>query len=234
MMTLTLQLNGKTLREYHFEGDKAVTIGRGTDNDVVINNLGVSGHHARIENVNGGGYLFADLKSKNGSFVNERAVTTWSLTSGDRIIIGKHTLLFSLEGQVPAAPPPVEMEQTMVIDTEQYRARLAGKGVDRATATAPEPQGVLCMLVGGEGDVPLTKKLIRIGKSENADVRVSGWLVGATAATISRRASGFHLGYTGGFAKPRVNGNKVKGSVRLKEFDIIEIGSVKMQLTIRK
>lgn len=58
---------------------------------------------------------------------------------------------------------------------------------------------------------------------------MSGLTVGATAATISKRPNGYHLSYVSGLAKPRINGKTVKESVALHEFDIIEIGSARMQ-----
>jgi len=77
--------------------------------------------------------------------------------------------------------------------------------------------------------VELTKKLTRIGKAENAEVRLSGLFMGATAATISKRPSGYTISYTGGMTKLKVNGQVVKESIPLKDFDTVEIGSYKFQ-----
>ena len=62
---------------------------------------------------------------------------------------------------------------------------------------------------------------------------VSGLMVGGTAATISKRPNGYSLSYVEGMAKPKVNGKAVKESVMLKEFDEIEIGSVKLQFFVK-
>jgi hypothetical protein len=91
------------------------------------------------------------------------------------------------------------------------------------------PIGVLSFLAGGEGEVTLTKKLIKIGKDSSCDIVVGGLMMGATAATISRRPKGYYLSYVGGMTKPKVNGQVVKDSVILKEFDNIDIGSARMQ-----
>ena len=53
--------------------------------------------------------------------------------------------------------------------------------------------------------------------------------MGKTAATISQRPNGYSLSYVEGMTKPKVNGQVVKESVMLNEFDNIEIGSLKMQ-----
>jgi hypothetical protein len=53
--------------------------------------------------------------------------------------------------------------------------------------------------------------------------------MGATAATISRRPSGYTMSFTGGVTKLKVNGVVVKDSVLLKDFDTVELGSYKFQ-----
>ena len=89
-------------------------------------------------------------------------------------------------------------------------------------------------LSGDEGDIKLTKKLTKIGKSSASDIVVRGFMMGKTAATISKKPQGYSLSYVEGITKPKVNGAVVKESVNLKEFDIIEIGSVKMQFVMEK
>jgi len=129
------------------------------------------------------------------------------------------------------------MDQTMVMDTDKYREMLAkakGKAVEETQVMKGGPAaptiGVLSFLAGGEGEVVLAKKLIKIGKDSSSDIVVGGLTVAKTAATISRRPKGYYLSYVGGMAKPKVNGEVVKESVLLNEFDTIEIGSAKMQL----
>jgi len=58
-------------------------------------------------------------------------------------------------------------------------------------------------------------------------------MVGGTAATISKRPQVYSLSYVEGISKPKVNGKSVKESVILKEFDYIEIGSVKLQFILK-
>jgi hypothetical protein len=64
---------------------------------------------------------------------------------------------------------------------------------------------------------------------------VKGFTIGKTAATINNTADGYVLSWVGGFSKPRINNQKVsKEPALLKESDIIEIGSAKLQLVIKK
>jgi hypothetical protein len=65
-----------------------VTIGRGSDCDVVLSKRQVSRYHARIER-DDGGYLLRDLGSKNGTYVNGQEVRDrpYRLKDGDEIQI---------------------------------------------------------------------------------------------------------------------------------------------------
>ena len=234
MPILTLKFKDNVLGEYRLEKGKSLTIGRKEGNDVAIENLAVSGHHAKIDAV-GDGYLLTDLKSKNGSFVNKQLISSHWLQHGDVIIIGKHTLLFSYaDGEArPAQDLSGSMDQTMVMDTDKYREMLSKSGPGPAGAKKKEATGVLSYLSGGEGEIELTKKLTKIGKNQSCDIVVGGLMMGHTAATISKRPNGYSLAYVEGMTKPKVNGETVKDSVMLKEFDNIEIGSLKMQFFIK-
>jgi len=235
MPTITLKFKENVISEFPLAKGQAMTIGRRDDNDITIENLAVSGHHAKIDSV-GDGYLLTDLQSKNGSFVNNQNVTSHWLKHGDVITVGKHTLVFGHEEEAGKAEAASNaMDQTMVMDTEQYRSMRSKGGDHEATRVLDEaPPAVLSYLSGGEGEVELSKKLIKIGKDSNSDVVVGGLMVGQTAATISKRPNGYFLSYVGGMAKPKVNEAAVKESVKLKEFDTIELGSVKLQFILKK
>jgi hypothetical protein len=231
ILTLKFQKDEKKLGEFRLERGRSLTVGRLEGNDIVIENLAVSGHHAKIDSV-GDKYLITDLNSKNGTFVNEKPISGphW-LQHGDVIIIGKHYLVFTFDaGEMPDEDAPGAMQQTMVMDTEKYREMMAkAQKAAQSGESEKEATGILSFLSGGQGELELTKKLVKIGKNPSSDIVVGGLTMGQTAATISKRPNGYHLSYVGGMAKPKVNGKTVKESVQLNPFDIIEIGSVKMQ-----
>ncbi len=236
MPKLTLKFKDNVVGEYELETGKSLTIGRIDSNDIVIENLAVSGHHAKVDSV-GEGFLLTDLQSKNGSFVNDQQVTSHWLQHNDRIMIGKHVLVFQyLKGEdrpKTAAAPSGGMDQTMVMDTGQYRKMMEKSGKTAGAGLKGEPIGVLSYLAGGEGEVEITKKLFKIGKSGSSDLVVGGLMTGQTAATISKRPNGYSLSFVEGMAKPKVNGTTVKESVMLKEFDVIEIGHIKLQFVLK-
>jgi len=126
MPILTLKFKGKKVREYQLHEDRAITIGRKDNNDVVIDNLGVSGVHARIDSL-GKLYTLTDIGSTNGTFVNEELVTERLLQDKDVIFIGKHELVFettemSKSDSVENIPGTAEAAgKTFHLDTAQYR-----------------------------------------------------------------------------------------------------------------
>ncbi len=71
-----------------------ITIGRTTDNDIVLDNRGVSRRHAMIEVGPNGQALIIDNESLNGTFVNQRKVSEEVLKNHDVISIGKYNLEF--------------------------------------------------------------------------------------------------------------------------------------------
>jgi len=233
MPTLTLSFKENIIAEYRIEKGQSLTIGRKASNDIPIENLAVSGHHAKIDAV-GDGFLLTDLKSKNGSFVNKQLISSHWLKHEDTITIGKHTLTFVYRDDEERPDDTAgEMDQTMVMDTDKYRDMLA-QTTPEVAAAQKEPVFILSYLSGGEGDIRLTKKLTKIGKSSTSDIVVGGFMMGKTAATISKKPQGYSLSYVDGMSKPKVNGAVVKESVNLKEFDIIEIGSLKLQIVMEK
>ena len=245
MPILTLKFKNQAIKEYRLEYGGNVTVGRRSTNDIVIENLAVSGLHAKIDSMDGG-FLLTDLQSKNGTFVNEKLVTSHWLKEGETIMIGKHTVVFSYaDNELRPQEADDAMDATMVMDTNTYRDMVA-KSSPGSPAPKPAPQappapppppptshggeiGVLTYLAGGAGDIELTNKLTKLGKNKANDIVISGFMVGQTAAAISNRPNGYHIGYVGGMAKPKVNGETVKESALLKEFDVIEIGPAKFQ-----
>jgi hypothetical protein len=80
-----------TQREVEVNGS-ALTIGRGSDNSLVIHDARVSRHHARLQ-TRRGTLVFTDLQSTNGSRVNGTRVAEVVLGEGDRIELGDTVLI---------------------------------------------------------------------------------------------------------------------------------------------
>ena len=67
MARLVLVFNKKVIKDCPFDKEN-MTIGRDEGNDIVIDNLAVSGFHARIDKT-GDNYILTDLQSTNGTWV---------------------------------------------------------------------------------------------------------------------------------------------------------------------
>lgn len=92
MASLTLSLNGKVLRDVPLSKER-LTIGRAPGNDVVLDNLGVSGEHAVIVTRDNDSFL-EDLNSTNGTQVNGQPVRMHFLQDGDVIGIARYRIRY--------------------------------------------------------------------------------------------------------------------------------------------
>ncbi len=95
VLTLKSKKGSKKIREYKFDREQSVKIGRSDDNDVIIDDISISGSHARIEWIDND-FLLTDTKSTNGTFVNnEEIVISSRLKHGDIITFDKYILVFT-------------------------------------------------------------------------------------------------------------------------------------------
>lgn len=78
-----------------------LTIGRGLENHVVVDDLLVSRHHARLVPT-GGGFDVQDLDSRNGTYINGQRITRGRLGEGDLLAVG-HSRYTVLHGQLVAS-----------------------------------------------------------------------------------------------------------------------------------
>jgi pSer/pThr/pTyr-binding forkhead associated (FHA) protein len=252
MFKLVLKFQDTVLEEYKFDSTP-VTIGRRDDNDVIIDNMAVSGHHCAIEFEEPNYYVVVDLESLNGTFLNEKKVTRERIFDGDTLIVGKHSLLFQdlrPEKERPTKEVPSQEQKparvfrdTVILDTEAQQELLAKQAAEKGISEdAPiekpkkiELYGSITIISGGTPQIiDLTKRLTTLGKSNEADIRCSGLLVGKTAAIINKRPNGFFLAYAEGLKKPEVNGETVTTQVQLQDGDEITIGSTRMTFNLRE
>ena len=82
-------------------------IGRQHDNQIQLNDLGVSGHHARIFR-GPDGYGIEDMKSRNGTWVNGKRVFNSSLRNADEIRVGSTDLRYEVLFDARVAPEAVK------------------------------------------------------------------------------------------------------------------------------
>lgn len=122
MPQITLRFKDIKIRDYSCEEGHVLTIGRKHSNDIVIDNLAVSGNHARIESV-GKSFVLRDLNSTNGTFVNDEKVSMHNLRHDDVILIGNHKLVFDDSERIKAKSnirDDYEVDKTRILDTTAY------------------------------------------------------------------------------------------------------------------
>jgi transcriptional regulator with GAF, ATPase, and Fis domain len=83
-------------RKEVLEVDEFLTIGRGLQAHLILEDDFVSQRHARIER-KPGGFFLRDLQSRNGTYINGAQVFEALLQNGDTVQLGKSELLFQFE-----------------------------------------------------------------------------------------------------------------------------------------
>jgi hypothetical protein len=228
MGKLVVSLDGVVIKEVQITKDKT-TLGRRPYNDIVIDNLAVSGEHAVLQMVGSDVYI-EDLNSTNGTYINGKAIKKQLLAHNDSVEIGKYKIRFVLDDGS-------DYEKTMIVSRAQANAMAAslqagaasagpsssfgGLGAAPAAApaaaTAPAQVRVLSGAAAGR-EVVLSKVVTTIGKP------------GVQVASITRRPSGYVLSHVEGVQRPMVNGAPMTAdSTALRSGDVIELAGTQMQ-----
>lgn len=236
MPKLLLKFNAAVIKEIAMDKE-SIAIGRKADNDIVIDNPAISGHHCKLT-LEGGGYYVEDLESTNGTFVNEKRIKKSGLHHNDVVGLAKHAVVFLNEAEVAPEAAQPSSDATMVL-APQKQAELVA-----ASAAAAKPAGsektawlrVIKGAVANASEHELKGMSTYIGKSDRVQVQIKGsGLFGSApevAASVHRKPEGYILvAVTEGY--PVVNGAKVTGSVVLKEGDMIDCGSTTMMFELR-
>jgi hypothetical protein len=219
MGKLVVSLDGVVIKEVQITKDKT-TLGRRPYNDIVIDNLAVSGEHAVLQMV-GADVFIEDLNSTNGTYINGKAVKKQLLSHNDTVEIGKYKIKFIVDDGTdyektmimkPGTRPP------MSLASGSPGANFGSSGFGAlGAATAPAAIRVLNGAAAGR-EVVLTKVVTTVGKP------------GVQVASITKRPGGYVLAHVEGAAQPTVNGNPLVGeTVHLKNGDVIELAGTQMQ-----
>lgn len=219
MGKLVVSLDGVVIKEVQITKDKT-TLGRRPYNDIVIDNLAVSGEHAVLQMV-GADVFIEDLNSTNGTYINGKAIKKQLLTHNDTVEIGKYKIKYMVDegtdyertmilkpGATVAASPPMQHAAPTMSD-------FGGLGGPETAAAA-----LIKVLNGAAAgrEVSLTKVVTTVGKP------------GVQVASITRRPTGYVFAHVEGANRPSVNGNPLVGeTVPLRNGDVIELAGTQMQ-----
>jgi pSer/pThr/pTyr-binding forkhead associated (FHA) protein len=214
MPKMIVSIDGVVIKEVQLTKDRT-SLGRRPYNDIVIDNLAVSGEHAVLQ-MTGNEVHLEDLNSTNGTYVNGKAVKKQLMQNNDTIEIGKYKIKFVNENANPG------FEKTMVIKAgsaglapPMTGAPLAAQPATTAAATAAIK--VLSGAAAGR-EVALVKVVTTIGKP------------GVAVAAITRRPHGFVVAHVEGANKPTLNGAPIGAEpITLKNGDVLELAGTQMQ-----
>ncbi|AGX88062.1 FHA domain-containing protein [Candidatus Symbiobacter mobilis] len=214
MPKVILSLDGAVLKEVDLTKERT-TLGRRPYNDIVIENLAVSGEHAVFVLV-GGQVVLEDLNSTNGTYINGKVVKKQALLHNDVVEIGKFRLKF--ENPQPAA----DFEKTMVLRPHAAAAPPAAAPMAPSIPEAhpQDVRGSIKVISGAAAgrELPLTKVVTTFGKP------------GVAVAAITRRTHQFLVHHVEGDDRPFLNGVAIGSEpVVLKHGDQIVLAGTHMQ-----
>lgn len=215
MPKMIVSIDEVVIKEVQLTKDRT-TLGRRPYNDIVIDNLAVSGEHAVLQ-MNGDEVFLEDLNSTNGTYVNGKAIKKQQLRSGDSIEVGKYKIKFVGDGAADS------FDKTMVFKPQPAAAGATPSGFPTMAGDSTGLgafQAAIKVLSGSASgrEVPLTKVVTTIGKP------------GVAVAAITRRHHGFMVHHVEGAGNPTLNGSPIKTEpVALKNGDLIELAGTQMQ-----
>ncbi len=214
MGKLVVSLDGVVIKEVQITKDKT-TLGRRPYNDIVIDNLAVSGEHAVLQMV-GADVFIEDLNSTNGTYINGKAIKKQLLTHNDTVEIGKYKIKYLVEDGTDYEKTMIMKPGTMASGQHAPGFGASGFG-PLGGSTSPASIKVLNGAAAGR-EVALTKVVTTVGKP------------GVQVASITKRPGGYVLAHVEGALRPTVNGSPViSETVHLKNGDVIELAGTQMQ-----
>jgi pSer/pThr/pTyr-binding forkhead associated (FHA) protein len=205
MPKMIVSIDGVVIKEVQLTKERT-SLGRRPYNDLVIDNLAVSGEHAAFL-LEGEAALVEDLNSTNGTYVNGKAIRRQALVHGDLVEIGKYKIRFVGEGQELSAAAPVA-------------ATAPAPAPAPATPPGDIPSATIEVLSGPAAgrSVPVVKVVTTLGKP------------GVAVASITRRNQGHAFALVEGEVAPTLNGQPVgEDPVLLKDGDVIELAGTRMR-----
>ncbi len=224
MGKLVVSLDGVVIKEVQITKDKT-TLGRRPYNDIVIDNLAVSGEHAVLQMV-GADVFIEDLNSTNGTYINGKAIKKQLLTHNDTVEIGKYKIKYLVDESG-------DYEKTLIMRPGSAQPGMGGNPMQAsggnsgfgALGASPPLQPASIKVLNGAAagrEVVLTKVVTTVGKP------------GVQVASITKRPNGYAFAHVEGATKPSINGVPIVGdSIPLRNGDVIELAGTQMQFISR-
>ncbi len=219
MPEIIVKFEDKVIERFLTE-KKRVTIGRTPDNDIVLDNRGVSRRHAIIE-FGDKQAVVIDNESLNGTFLNSRKITEEILKDNDTITIAKYNLIYHQEARRDL--DAFGVDGTMLLETKKQKELIAKDKMSKKL-TAETGCSILLGESGAEKEMfPLAHSVVTIGRSKLANIKAKGVFLSSVQAKIVKEGNDFWLVNIGKKGKTKVNGEDVD-KYMLKNDDLIQVG----------
>jgi pSer/pThr/pTyr-binding forkhead associated (FHA) protein len=226
MSYMRIYLNDVLMEQVELNKDR-MTIGRSADSDIVLDNSGVSLHHARIQKA-AGGYVIADNDSSNGVFLNGRKFDQHRLEYRDEIQIYNYVLKYMASRGLHGIADPDIAQDGDLSQTGTMEVNISD--VEELLKLREKKKTAYMELLDAKGNqtrLILKEQNFKIGRSKQCDIRTSGWLSFGLAAEIQRNTDGYYL-VPRGRARVMRNEEQLTRPVKLKDGDWLRVRNLSM------
>jgi hypothetical protein len=206
MPQLIASVEGVEIKHVYLQKDRT-TLGRSPDNDIVFDNMVVSGHHCVFDLKGLADVSIEDLRSTNGTYINGKMVKRQKLQDGDIVAIGNFRIQY-----VASSDRDSGFGQTAAM-------KLDSLGMPRAL------HAVFQVLSGSSAglEVPVVKAVTTFGKP------------GVSVVAVSHRRDGYYVAHLDGAARPTLNGDAIGADpVMLSNHDVVEIAGTRMLFQLKE
>ncbi len=222
MPKMIVSIDGVVIKEVQLTKDRT-TLGRRPYNDIVIDNLAVSGEHAVMQ-MSGSEVSLEDLNSTNGTYVNGKAIKKQALQNGDTVEVGKYKIKFVHESMQDRHEKPPAVNRSAPAPQVSAAVPLvpaSSASIFDVLTAAPSGHSASIRVVSGAAagrEVPLIKVVTTIGKP------------GVAVAAITRRPHSYVVALVEGTVRPTVNDVPLgTEGIELHHGDLIELAGTRMQ-----
>ena len=208
MPQLIASVEGVEIKSVFLQKDRT-TLGRGADNDIVFDNMVVSGHHCVFELKGLAEVFIEDLHSTNGTYINGQMVKRQRLHDGEVIAIGNFRIQYLAASERPSGFSGMETA-AMKLDSQ---------------GTPAKAHAIFQVLNGSSAglEMPVVKAVTTFGKP------------GVCVVAVSHRRDGYYVAHLDGDSAPTLNGDAFgPQAVLLSNHDVVELATTRMLFLLKE
>lgn len=210
MPQLIASVDGVEIKHVYLQKDRT-TLGRKADNDIVLDNMVVSGRHCAFDLVGLADVFLVDLGSTNGTYINDHMVKSRVLLQdGDIISIGHFRVKYL---QASEQPSTFGETHAMTVDSTLHQPLQPGHHAS-------------FQVVSGSSaglEVPVVKAVTTFGRP------------GVAVVSVSHRRTGYFVAHLDGPQPALLNGRPMgEDPVMLSNHDVLDLAGTKMLFQLKE